>query len=390
MKNILLTFFIGFAGINMLFSQDISNLETGPLLFIQPTEACTVYLDGDELGESPLLISDISMDNNTLQLLGEHSFVETEIRFNPEMSDVCYYSPSLENYYGYLSISTNQKNTDLFIDNIPYDYTPGEQIRLKTGKHVVRMEDDCCFPKEEVVEIPKLDKVEVVFNLPRAVKININRQFLFLENTTISFVSEETGEVVLYSEQDEILLYSGEWKGYITNQLFSDVEFLVIVEEEPVDIILDLHFFQPQIKLVGLQKGSSVFLSDEDVTDQIADMTLPVPVGKNRISILRDNYLPITNDFLVEGDQILDINLEYESDPAYEKGKRLTTGIVLLASGLSILATGLILNNDNVILDRMPDYESYRTMKYATLGAGGAGLAMAITGAVFSFTAIGD
>lgn len=354
-------------------------LETGSLLFIEPKETCTVYLDGEEIGISPLLLTDISRGNKSLQLLGRTSFAEMEIEFIPGKKEITYLLPEMSNYFGYLKIENNMSGISLSIDGVAQSISTGNRIQLDSGQHIVQAKKQNYAPREFIVDIPRLGEERLEITLNKSFIINFT--MMLPEGTTISFTNENKQGFLQFSEDDDIRLESGEWSGKIENPLFEEVEFNLTVDSEPVFVNLPLAYYQPYIKLVGLLDGSSIFLGEKEVTELLKGSNLSLPLGSNQISIYRDNYLPITDNFSVEGNEVLELVLDYQKDPLYVQGRKKTTSVVLLISGMSLLAGGIILNNDTILTNITSSYDTYSGLKYSSLGISGAGLAMFLTGA---------
>ncbi len=381
MKKKFFTILLFFSALICSSAQDSAFLETGAFLFINPGWPGTVYIDGKTAGKTPLFISDLSAGARMLQIHGDNRFCEIKLKYNSAITETTVYSPSPENYYGYLSISSPE-NPDLFIDGEPVSDTESWLIKLDSGPHEITASGKDYLSRTFDVIIPELETAYLTFSLKRAHKLQLTPSLP--ENTTITLFNTSAMEKYSFTESDEITLSSGKWLGEIYNPDYERAEFSVIIADKDCEIQVEMVPSTPKLKLSGLKPESRVFLNDIEVTALVSNGILSIQPGKNQVSIFHEEFLPIVLSILGEGSTTSESVLEYVKNPEYARKKGIKDGIIIGGIGSALAAAGLLATNNSFLSSVSPDYDTYKILKYTTLGTTFSGLIVAVTGGVVS------
>ena len=363
-------------------------LITGSMLFVQPAEPCEVYLDGTPMGEAPLFIQSVSRWNSKIQLKGKSSYAEAVIQFNPEKRTVTRYAPELEAYFGYLDIDSSEPDVTVIINGTA-SVSKGKS-KQKEGTYTVRIEKEGFFTEERSVEVKRLETTKVSVTLNPAVMVSFDPELPY--DSLVTFQGRKNGTVLELSTpfSEKIFLAAGIWDIRIENPRFETIETETTIAAEQALVAVHPNFYQPGIRLAQLKKQSTVYLNGKEITVEPESGVIPSSVGTNKLEVHLKGYLAIRKEIELSGNEITDVSLEYTKDPMFVKTQNKKKSIVLLGSGLTLLAGGLALNMDALLIPNSPDYETYSMLKYATLGMAGAGAATMLVGSGYALPIIVD
>lgn len=363
-----------------LSANKLNNLITGPLLFIQSGEPAEVFIDGKKAGSTPLFLKDVSADDSLITLKNSTSIHQVELQYNPDIQEVTRYSAPLSYTYGYLSL--NEDYTVTWGENKRVELSQGELLKLPTGPRSILLEKEGYFSREISVEILPLETVTPLTEL--FAKIPVTFSSPLPEDSVLVF---STGDTELqFTASEDIHLYAGRWSLLFTSSMAQSEEFSVTVNSDPVIIEMNPAYFNPALTFSGFMEGSQVLLNGE-AAELTPDFTLSIPVGTHRIDVVMENYLTISETVTAKGNSVTDLALTYEHTPAYLKNKGIVKGFSLLGTGIALLAGGLIWNMDSLLVDSSSDYETYKKMKYISLGVAGLGITVTGIGGVLTFNA---
>ncbi|MBN2510468.1 MAG: hypothetical protein JXB03_09330 [Spirochaetales bacterium] len=372
-----------------LYSQHPSDvLVTGPMLFIQPAEPCEVYLDGTLIGTAPLFIQSVTRWNATIQLKGPRRYAEAAVQFNPDLRTVTRFTPELVPYYGIVDIQISEPDARITVNGSPLEGPL--KFKQTEGSCIITAEKDGFFTVEQNIEVVRLQTTAVSLNLKPAVPVSFSPEppegcHISLKNLTDGTVIELAAPI-----EDQLFLSSGRWETHITHNAFEPILAEFSVSNEAVLVPLNIRFYQPGIRLSALKKNSIVYLNGAVIETDPVSGVIPASAGINQIEILAKGYLSIRKEINLTGNEVADLPLEYTRDPVFQKARNTRTGIILMSSGLALLAGGLVLNSDAVLVPASGDYDTYSMMKYATLGIAGTGAAAVLAGSGFALPLIID
>ena len=380
----LLWFFLLSSALASAESDEI--LETAELLFIKEGRLCEVYLDGQHVGATPLLLSIITENNSILELRGERLYSKAFVKFNPEISSVTYFQPTLEPYYGFLAVDAIPEEASIFLDGELIGTSSITNRKLLSKTYKLMITADGYFPIIETVEVPKLESRQLSFSLSNTVSVVLDPPPPI--DSTIECIEEFSGQVASFVGDESILLPKGSWLCSVNSHLFRRWERQIEVEEQPIRIPFDPDYYRPTVKIDDLRKDSRVFLNGKDVTDTVQSEVITVDIGTYVIEVILDQYMPFTTVVEPVGDEMLVITPAYTRDSSYLRSVSIA-GFGVAGAGLAMTTASLIMNADGILFQLAPSYETYRAFKYGTLLAAGVGIAVSITGAAIGFTASG-
>lgn len=358
-------------------------LQTGSLLYINPKQPSLIILDGVEKGMSPLLLTDISRNSHTLQILGDSLYSEYNLTFNRNLSRITRLYPEGNPYYGFLNIHCSTEEANILLDGEVLSGSLSETLRLPEGEHQLYIEKEGLIPQNITVSIIRLETSNLDIKLLQEYRMGLPD---YLPEGAIIQCSQGTAQKeIVYNGQSEIVLAEGEWNIAITHPLFAPVNIRIRLTDPLTLLEPELQYYQPLITLRGLEKGSQIVLNgtEVEVDEDKEDLEIPAKGGENLLLVTKPGYLDQVESILLEGDQIIDIDLSFAKDPQVYAEKRRTTGWIMIGTGLAMLSGGLYMNQDDVLISSSSNYQQYETMKYASLGVAGTGLLSILTGSGF-------
>jgi hypothetical protein len=124
-----------------------------------------VFLDGKELGETPLTLSRVQPGEHVLRI-GKEEYLTYEQRVDVKGTDRKTIRISLERMTGELLVSTEPEDSSIYIDGKPVGTSPYEGKSLSPGKHKVKIvkEGYETWERDAVVEGGKRVEVFTMLN----------------------------------------------------------------------------------------------------------------------------------------------------------------------------------------------------------------------------------
>lgn len=380
-KKILIISLILFAS----FIYGNSSLITGSLLYINPEEPSFVFLDGEEVGHTPIFINNINSNTKLLELKNKFSYYAAQINYDNSISNVTRFSPVLEGYYGYLKINNfDNKQHKLEINGNGKDFD--KKIKLYSGEYDIKVTREGYFPYIDNVVITENSLIDIDIKMIKSVNVKIKEKVP--ADSLLTFTNKDNKEDFTFTSLDNIVLYPGIWSLKATSSFYSDYVEEIEIPEDELLLSMDLKYYTPKIKIEGLLPGSVVTLNEVDVTEKIIIDELTANVGSNSIVVYKDKFSPIYKEVSLKGDELKNITINYQRDPISLKNERTKLSLGLGGPGALLLAGGLVLNSDQLAMDITNSYDEYKTMKLVSLGVAGIGSIMALTGTYFGFRVI--
>lgn len=364
----------------IFYAADIS---TGSYLYINPLQPSRIVIDGEEVGISPILLTDISRNNHKLQIFGDSLYSEFSLNFDRNKKQITRISPEGIPYYGFLQITSITEGSTLLLNGEELPSATEERLTLPEGEHQVSISKEGYFSKNVLININRLETLSFGIELEQIYRVFLPEELP--EGSRILCSKEDVVQEHIFDGQSPLLLEQGQWEFHISHPLFEEVALSITLEKTETSLELDLQYFQPYITLLGIKKGSRIILNDQVIEAEEDEESLELPArgGENLLLIHRDGYLDLTEEISLEGNQILDIDLEFAKDPQVISAGRRSTGWIMIGTGLAMLSGGIILNQDDILLSTTSNYEQYSNMKYASLGLAGSGILSFLTGSGF-------
>ncbi|MBN1649111.1 MAG: PEGA domain-containing protein [Spirochaetales bacterium] len=385
--------FVLFTGlvISWLSAQTGTYLDTGPLLYIQPAEPCSLYIDGKLIGETPLLLTDVSIMYRKLELMGRNGYKEIYLHYDPEIAKVIRYTPVLEPYYGYIVVETGQHDAEVLIDGEAVSFSADGRIKRKEGSHTLTVRKEGFLTEERTTTVTRFETAKENVKLQPAALLAFVPALP--ENTQIKYSRKDTQDILTALaplDGNALVLAPGDWTISLEHPDFEAARYDISIKGKSAELAWDLHKYNPGFRLAGLRKDSIVSLDGEIIDNpEISEIT-HTAVGVHVVEVVSHGYLLIREVLELSGDTVADITLEYRKDPVIAYGRKKTTGWILAGSGLSLLAGGLIMNSNEVLIPAVSDYDTYSTLKYVSLGIAGTGLIALLIGGGIGISALAD
>jgi len=342
-----------------------------------------IVIDGKEVGMSPLLLSDINRNSRVLQIFGDTLYSEYTINFDRNKSNITRIYPEGVPYYGFLKLSSVTEDSSLLLDGEEISLSVNTPVQLLEGDHLCVLSKEGFFTREVPISIKRLETLTIELDLEQQYQV-ILPENLPVGSRIICSNENETKEFI-FDGNSPLPLRKGQWDLTISNVLFEDLTISLSLENPVTPVELDLHYYQPVITLLGVKKGSQITLNETviEAEEDEESLELPAQAGENLLLIKRTGYVDLSEKISLEGNQILDINLEFDVDPQVISDRRRSTGWIMIGTGLALFSGGLYMNQDDVLISTSNNYEQYKTLKYTSLGLAGSGILSFLTGSGF-------
>jgi len=367
------------------FSQEPDSLISGNLLFLAPPEPCRVVLKGTELGMTPLLVKDAVA--GTLQLFGKDTYYQTELLIDNKKNNVTFFTPETVPYYGWLNLPNIKLGSSISINGGQPVEISSTKLIIPEGVHDFTITNKACMPFSFSLEIKRLEESFMVKSQREASQVFLPDGIPL--DSEIIFTSEKEKIEYLYENQDFFLLPRGKWTLTIHSSKIQKIQHLFNLDKESQNLTFDLTYFSPIIQLAGFKDKSFIIFNNQEILPQEDKLVIKGNVGENTLIVRAPGYLPIEQKIELVGNVTKNIQLDYNKDPQAVRANRKNTGWILLGSGLTILASGMIMNNDELLIENTPGYEQYRNLKYTSLGIAGTGVVSLLTGTGLILTSFG-
>ena len=356
-------------------------LETGHFLFIKSAEPYEVYVNGELHGSSPCLLTDVPYGISTLELKGEKLYARKDLSFNDGIKSITSYVPEMSPFYGYLEIRSATPGLSIIIDGERQPLLIGKATKFPAGDFTVQAAAEGYFTENVNIKVPRLDNLSVEINLERAYQIVFSAELP--ADTVITFIGLDNGKEVIYSPDRKIELPAGAWKCVLKSAMFPEYDCVFSISETDKQNLIEINprYYSPQLTFAGLKKGSLIKLDGKEI--EYSGGGLASTAGKHILTVELTNYLPFIQELNLSSNKVTEIPIVYAKDPEFIKKSNMTTSFIIAGSGLAIIASGLVLNMDDIAVAITPDYETYSTMKYVSLGVAGAGVLTVAGGVLF-------
>jgi len=367
------------------FAQETDELKSGTLLFISPSEPYSVILEGYSLGMTPLLIKDATA--GTLQLFGKDSYVEVELSIDRSKKNVTVFSPEGVPYYGWLNLPNIQMGSTLNIDGGEPINIDNPTLVVPEGIHDFTLSREGYMPLNFTMEISRLSEITMAESQREAAKVFLPEGIP--RGSKMVFSSEKEQIEEIYENQEFFLLPRGKWELSIESAEMMAIHHSFELDQESTTLNFNLPYYSPAIELAGFNDNSLIIFNNQELIPREEKLELSGKIGENILFVETPGYLPVRQEIELSGNVIEEIQLDLIKDPQIIKANRQNTGWILLGSGLSMFAGGMIMNNDKILINNTAGYEQYQNMKYTSLGIVGTGLISLMTGSGFILSSLG-
>ena len=251
---------------------------------------------------------------------------------------------------------------------------------IDSGEYLLSVLHDEYLPMKQPIMVPRSDELTLTTVLDRAVPLRFDPE---LPAGSLVKVYDEAGKLVLDIEGDKIIrVRTGYNRLVIDNESFRPQEIEIEAEGEEEKVSFRPVYYAPKLVFSSLLSESQVFLDGEDVTDQISNNKLVTKTGSHEVSVLTENYLPMTRVVVLAEDEEFVIDILNIADPSVTSQRTKTLILSTVVPGIVLFTGGLVMNLNPIAVNITNSYSGYVTLKYTTLGTAAAGLLLATVGTV--------
>jgi hypothetical protein len=246
-----------------------------------------VFLDGNELGETPLTLSGIRLGHHRIRVTKE-GYVSYEEQVTVTEGERKKVLASLRKMTGILSIRTEPPGANVFIDGKPVGTSPCESGDLPPGSYQVRIEKRGYAPWEGSLSVIAGKRIEVPF--PIELKAVVGSLEILSEpsGSKVFLDGEEMGQTPLSLPAVRM----GQHRVRVTKEDYDSYEEQVSVTEgERKKVLASLRKMTGVLSIRTEPSGASVFIDGKPVGTSPCESGDLAP-GSYRVRIEKRGYAP--------------------------------------------------------------------------------------------------
>jgi hypothetical protein len=359
-------------------------IRSGYLIYIMSQVPARVEIDGQTAGEAPMLLNLSGLKSAKVRILSDSAEDSLSVEVDQSQSAIGYYKPDYKAFSGVLIVRGAVPGSVLSVDDRPAAPIVAAGIRLATGGRSLRidapgmatllLEATLERDKETVVSVKQVPGRALVLDPapPAGTRVEVPGS---PGRPKVSFAYGEA--FLLPAGKSSLVLSAPGFPG--TYPLEADPSAGAVPSPLPAG--------KGAIALPrSLPKGTAIIVDGAE-TDAKA-RTVAVDRGPHTVALKNGDSLPFIEFVFVESGQTValgaapsGIRLPESAGSAKARNASFWT---FLGSGLATAVVGLVLNADEVAAGMSPDYGTYSTIKYASLGV--VGLGAALMGSSLFFT----
>jgi hypothetical protein len=357
-------------------------LKAGPLVYIVSQVPARVELDGQTIGEAPLLLNLSGLRQAQVLIIsdtGEDSFA---LDIDPSVSAIAYYRPDFKPFTGMLSVRDAVPGSSLSVDGgaaVAIDPNP---VRLTVGPHsfIIHAPLFASIRGEVIIENHKMH----VFNAKQIPGHPLVLSPPPPEGTVVKLLDAKGLVAASFPYGGIFLFPAGEASFAIDAPTYPPG---VALKADPSKgaVPSPLPSGTGTIILPRLPKGAKVLVDGKDA--EIRGESVELARGVHTILIELPDHLPSMQFISVESGSTVRLSGTLGSSrmpltPSTLK-KRKALIATFMVSGIAVAAGGYILNTNEIAIALSPDYSTYSAIKY--IGLGTLGVGAALFGVSFAF-----
>lgn len=389
-------------------------LDTGKSLFIKLEKPYDVYINDVLKGTTPLLINDLESGDWFLRIESDEEYHGIQLKVIAERTDIVTYTPEMGKYVGNLFVESTPEGAKVYIDGKIMGETPAALSDITVEKHTLRLTMKGYQDYEEEIIVRKKDTIRISRELIKVYQITFLNP---LPGDTKIKVYNDKNEY-MFSEEEEIWLVAGSWTFVLTNKRFKEASLNYEIAGDK-KISFTPEYYRSRIRFENLRPESTILLAHIDITGELQDNTYEKRSGNHVIQIIKNkhkDYYDITGELQdntyetrvgdyeirIKTDKYLDycekvelekdkealVQIIYEVSPAIAGKRNAWIGYPVLGTGVVLLTTGLVLNNESVVQYWANSYDDYVRIKWTGFVAAWTGIAGVTVGTIFAIISI--
>ncbi len=361
-------------------------IKVGRSFFINLKDPCSVYLNGELKGVTPLVLTNIQPGNATLTIESDELFTEQKIEVEESIQEIVTYFPNMGKYTGILEADSVPSNAEVTVDGTYYGRTPITIPSLTVGVHTISFSHEGYASSKSEITIEKKKTQKFSSNLEKNYKIGFSQSLP--SDAKIQLSNGNTS--LRFNIGEEIRLVAGEWKCDISSRFFESISIPVTLINKDVVIDVRIEVYKATIRFDSLLPGSKIYLNKTEVTSLVKNNEILVDMGDYDLLVLTEEYMPLKTSITLAKDEVKQISNIYARTPGYYSVQNAVIGYPMLISGAILCGFSFFMNSDDFLIPNTSSYTDYTTFKYVTLTTGCIGGIAAIVGAGFVVLSLVD
>ena len=359
-------------------------LETGRFLFLEIADPYDVYVDGEYRGTTPLLLTGLSTESETLIIESGNETLVRKLSVSEDIDSVTHFVPEPHPYTGAVALSSDPPGAEVYFGELMLGKTPLTVSDVIEGDYGITLRYLGRMPTRATVSVARSDISNVQITLSKAAMLRFSPE---PPPGSAVMVYDEDGTFVASAEPGETVpVPAGYCRVEVSGVLFRTWTVELRDSGEEIIIPFEPDYYRPRLVFENLRGESLVLLNGEDVTAELVDGVLTVSPGAYSVTVSTEKKQDYTRNLVLTGDQQEILEPAYARDPALVAKGRKNTVFSAAIGGSLITVGGIVLNLDMVAVPLSSSYQDYRTLKYASLGTVGEGLLMLIVGGIISLS----
>lgn len=354
----------------------------GPLVRVACAARAKVISDGVYVGYTPLLLA-LAPGPHAIEVVGNGMVDRRTVKVAADIAGVTELMAELQPYQGLVSIfceipgSFGAENATLSIDGLPPAALPQGPFQLDAGRHSISVAADGYVPYAATIAVPRDGIAAVKARLEVGHPLRLEPQPP--EGALVQLL--DAGGKVLRSmdPRQQNMLPPGLARFRLVLSAGRSLEF----KWDPASKSAAQVKWMGTLRLGALPANCSIALDGLALPNLGAADSLAVSPGFHFIKVSREGYLSALIWCDLSPGEVYTPTAALERDPriaAREKTSRVTSCLI---AGAAVSLTGLVLAQDSVAIDLSADYQGYKTIKYASMGLVGGGVAFLCLGVTF-------
>lgn len=359
-----------------------TEMAAGPLVRVTCATRARVLSDGADVGYTPLLLS-LAPGRHSIEIVGLDRVDRRTVKVAADIAGVTEIAALLRPYQGMVLIALEAAglpgsgSAALSIDGLPPAALPQGPFQLDAGRHSISVAADGYVPYAATIAVPRDGIAAVKARLEVGYPLRLEPQPP--EGATVQLL--DAGGKVLRSmdPRQQNMLPPGLARFRLVLSAGRSLEF----KWDPASKSAAYVKWMGTLRLGALPANCSIALDGLALPNLGAADSLAVSPGFHFIKVSKEGYLSALIWCDLSPGEVYTPTAALERDPriaAREKTSRVTS---FLVAGVAVSLTGLVLAQDSVAIDLSADYQGYKTIKYASMGLVGGGVAFLCLGVTF-------
>jgi hypothetical protein len=347
-----------------------SRISSGPLVFLSCASKAEILIDGAPRGATPLLL-ELEEGDARLELRTDTSVFRALLSVSSTVGGVTRLEPTLGPYPASLSVKTDPDGASVKLDGIAAGVSPLLLQDLAEGYHSLLIDAPGRAVIRKRLFLARDSVTECSESLVPGYALRM--ETALPAGSRVVFRGTPDGAEESYAPDALPLLPAG-----------STAIRVEIPDFQPLDLICDPSSasavavaLEGTVVFDALSEGTKVQVDGIDRTGEIANGRLSLSRGHHMIAVRVPGFLPCWFGCAVLPAAEIRVAPIFARDPAFVAAECRALSWPFMIAGGVLAVGGAIVNLDSVAIGMSSDYGSYKTIKYASLGVLGTGIAAA-------------